>query len=123
MTYTLSGPIFAIAQREAVEFDNGVAFAADPDFLLKMETADDERGFALLLFTNGEKAAAFLAWKKDPALVAAVFRGPPQLVACVRLRELVLVDHVPGGHYGYLVEREAFIADLQRWVADLDADG
>jgi hypothetical protein len=118
--FGLCGPVYGIAQREAVELVGETPVVTDPGFLLKMDiTAELTDTLALLLFTKPEYAAEFLAAKKDPALVMATFRGIDELIRCVADPRCpwVMLNRIPGRYDGSITRSTDFIETLRRWMA------
>jgi hypothetical protein len=108
---------FAIAHRDAVEYENETTVATDGGFLLGMDLIDANGPRAVLLFTSEEKADRFLASKKDGVIVKTSFRGPAHLVSCLDHWEWVMVDRVPGEDQGYVSTREEFLEAFRQWLA------
>jgi hypothetical protein len=118
--FRLSGPIYGIAQREAVELAGETLVVTDPGFLLTMEiTADLMDVRALLLYTKREYAAEFLASREDPSYVAATFRSAPELVTHLEDSRWpwVMLNRIPGKHDGSIIRGRDFVENLKRWMA------
>ena len=113
------GPIYAIAQREAVVTENGKTIVEDFDFLLKMDVID---GQALMLFTGFEHADDFLRGIKNPIYVVASFQGLRHLVTCLDHClnmgcQQVILNNLPNKPHGYLSTIQNIIEQLKRWMA------
>lgn len=118
--FTLSGPIYVAAQREAVESLNGENVVTDA-FFMAMQKIDGEQ--ALLLFTTKPAAERFIATNPSLAAVPATFRNIRDLQA--RVNELanagmgiVIFDRHPGVSHGRYATVEGLASVLRELVAE-----
>jgi hypothetical protein len=109
----LSGPIYVITQREAIEHEGELPILMDGGLLL---TADEEVDESLLLvFTSRKHAEEWLAVNKNIMYACATFRKVGDLIACLQRQkcESASLNSIPGVEHENIIEINELIAVLR----------